>query len=48
MNYTEDLDYELWDEEREEGFQAAEPAERLFAQGRAWDGGDPGRGRGWR
>ena len=28
---------EFWDAEREEGWQAAEPAERLFAQGRAWD-----------
>jgi hypothetical protein len=34
MTYPEDF----WDAEREEGLRAAEPAERLFAQGRAWDG----------
>ena len=29
---------EILDTEREEGWQAAEPAERLFGRGRAWDG----------
>lgn len=28
---------DFWDAEREEGWRAAEPAERLFAQGRTWD-----------
>jgi hypothetical protein len=45
MNYIKDLDEEpltylddFWDAEREDGFQAAEPAERGFARGRALDG----------
>jgi hypothetical protein len=44
MNYIEDLDYEpmvspeeFWDAVREEGWQAAEPAERQFAHGGTWD-----------